>query len=210
MSMNSASGSGSSHASKDDGFTEVKHEQKLKRKSQKGNSSGSGDEQTNKIKKGANFQLQPVILEATDKSKPLACYSPVTVDRCLRRSIGQYDSCKLIKNGNSIVKCQSGNQIETLLNQDSISENNGTCISVSASLIKPVGVKGVIYNVPLNITSDELLWSLNRKLRLSKDLNLKLTTLAQTLYLMTQKQLCYNSVARNYQIRCKLVIYTLM
>lgn len=142
----------------DDGFTVVSNRKNLKRKSKENRSnSWSSDDQTNNMKKAATTQLQPVVLQSTDpSSKSLATYSPITIDRCLRKSIGQYDSCKPIRNGNLVVLCKSSQQIKTLLNLK-VLKDTGISIPVLTSLIKPVGAKGVIYNVPTGISDEELL-----------------------------------------------------
>ena len=94
--------------------------------------------------------------------KPLACYSPITIDRCLRKSIGQYDSCKPIRNGNLVVISKSSNQIKTLLNLNSLSDT-GVSIPVITSVIKPAGAKGIIYNVPTDITNEDMLHCLKEQ-----------------------------------------------
>ena len=91
----------------------------LKRKSEKDrNSISLSDDRIKTAKKSANLQLQPIVLQASDKTKTLAFFYPMVIDRCLRKSICQYKFCKPIRNGNLIVMCKSSNQMKILLNQD--------------------------------------------------------------------------------------------
>ena len=84
-----------------DGVSVVTNKKGLKRKSQKHKSylNNSSDELLNSNKKAATNQLRPVILLANlgDKGgRPLAFYNPTTIDKCLEKAIGQYESCKPI------------------------------------------------------------------------------------------------------------------
>ena len=53
--------------------------------------------------------------------------------------------------------CKTCNRVNTLLDLDSLSDSAGNSIPIIASITKPPGAKGVIYNVPLDITNDDLL-----------------------------------------------------
>ena len=144
------------------GFSVVTNKKGLKHKSQKHKSypNSSCDELLNFNYKAATTQLRPVILQANlgDKGgRPLASYNPITIDRCLGKTIGQYESWKPIRNGNLLIICKTSNQVKTLLDLDSLSDSAGNSIPIIASTTKPPGARGVIYNVPLNITNDELL-----------------------------------------------------
>ena len=153
--------SSSCDPSSDETFKLVTNKKKLKRKSTKNSSKNSSDEQCSSMKRAAITQLQPVMLAAVNGDKPLASFSPIKIDRCLRNLIGQYDSCKPIRNGNLLVNCKTSNQIKTLLNLENLADaNTKTSISVKSSIIIPAGAKGVIYNVPLDITNDDLLMCL--------------------------------------------------
>ena len=142
-------------------FSVVTNKKGLKRKSQKHKSypNSSSGELSNSKKKAAN-QLRPVILQANlgDKGgRPLAFYTPITIERCLGKAIGQYESCKPIRNGNLLIICKTSNQVKKLLDLDSLSDSAGNSIPIIASTTKPPGARGVIYNVPLDITNDNLL-----------------------------------------------------
>ena len=89
--------------------------------------------------------------------RPLASYNPITIDRCLGKVIGQYESCKPIRNGNLLIICKTSDQVKTLSDLDSLSDSGGNSIPIIVSPTKPPGARGVIYNVPLDITNDNLL-----------------------------------------------------
>ena len=71
------------------------------------------------------------------------------------KSIGQYQSCKPIRNGNLIINCKTSNQVQTLLNLDCFSNNN-IFFPVKSSLVAPPYAKEVICNVPFAIPNNEL------------------------------------------------------
>ena len=141
----------------DEGYTLVTNKKGTKRKSKRNSNSCSSDDQSATAKKAAVNQLQPVVLEATG-DKHLSTYSPIAIDRCLRKSIGLYESCKPIRNGKLIIKCKSINQINTLLNLKCLSDTQSS-IPIRSSMVKPIGAKGVVY-VPYNISNEEMLESL--------------------------------------------------
>ena len=89
--------------------------------------------------------------------RPLASYNPITIDWHLGKAVGQNESCKPIRKGNLLIICKTSNQVKTLLNLDSLSDSAGNSIPIIASTTKPPGARGVIYNVPLDITNDDLL-----------------------------------------------------
>ena len=90
----------------------------------------------------------------SDNTK-LAFFSPMVINRCLRKSIGQHEFCKPIRNGNLIAMCKFSNHIKTLLKQYCFSDTiTGTSILILASLLKLTEVNGMIYNVPLNVFND--------------------------------------------------------
>ena len=152
--------SSSSEQTGDESFTLVTNKKNLKRKSRKNTSNSSSDDQFNatSVKNAAARQLQPIVL-ASSNDRPLSSINPITIDRCLRKSIGQYESCKPIRNGNLIINCKTSNQVKTLLNLDCLSDNN-ISFPIKSSLVTPPCAKGVIYNVPLDIPNNELLMCL--------------------------------------------------
>ena len=117
--------SSSSEQTGDESFTLVTNKKNLKRKSRKNTSYSSSDDQSNakSVKKAAATQLQPIVL-ASSNDRPLSSINPITIDWCLRKSIGQYESCKPIRNGNLIINWKTSNQVKTLLNLDCLSDNN--------------------------------------------------------------------------------------
>ena len=99
-------------------------------------------------------ELLPVVLQSkTDKV--LKAYSPIFIDNCLKKCIGPYKACAPLSNGNPIVTCSSAQQVTTLLSCKKLSDGNQT-VEVETCSLKPVGAKGVIYNVPLEISADEI------------------------------------------------------
>ena len=93
---------------------------------------------------------------ASSNDRPLSFINPITIDRCLRKSIGQYESCKPIRSDNLIINCKTSNQVKTLLNLDCLSDND-ISFPIKSSLITPPCAKGVMHNVPLDIPNNELL-----------------------------------------------------
>ena len=147
----------------DDGFTLVKTKKNFKRKSTKQNSKSSSDEQYSSMKRAAITQLQPVVLAATDENNPLTSISPIKIDRCLSNAIGQYESCKPIRNGN-LINCKTSNQIKTLLNLKYLCDSNTqNSIAIKSSIVNLPGAKGVIYGVPLEISGNKLLMCLKEQ-----------------------------------------------
>ena len=64
----------------DENFTVVTSKKNLKRKSEKDrNPINSSDDQTKTAKKSANTQLQPIVLQASDKTKKLASFCPMVI-----------------------------------------------------------------------------------------------------------------------------------
>ena len=149
--------SSSSEQTGDESFTLVTNKKNLKRKSRKNTSNSSSDDQSDakSVKKAAATQLQPIVL-ASSNDRPLSSINPTTIDRCLRKSIGQYESCKPIRSGNLIINCKTSNQVKTLLNLDCLSDNNISFPIKSSAAITPCA-KEVIYNVLLDISNNELL-----------------------------------------------------
>jgi len=106
--------------------------------------------------KGNNaVELLPVVLQSkTDRV--LKRYSPIFIDNYrLKKCIGLYKACAPLSNGNLIVSCSIAQQVKTLLNCKNLSDSNRT-VEVETSSLKPVGAEGVIYNVRLENTTDEI------------------------------------------------------
>ena len=103
-------------------------------------------------------ELLPVVLQAkTDRL--LKTYSPIFIDNCLKKCIGPYKACSPLSNDNLIVTCSCAQQVKTLLSCTTLSDGTKT-VEVVASSLKPVGAKGAIYNVPLEISTEEILQGL--------------------------------------------------
>jgi len=99
-------------------------------------------------------ELLPVVLQSkTDRV--LKTYSPIFIDNCLKKCMGPYKACAPLSTGNLIVTCSGAQHVKTLLSCKTLLDGNKT-VEVETSSLKPVGAKGVIYNVPLEISTDEI------------------------------------------------------
>jgi len=70
--------------------------------------------------------------------------------------MGSYKACSPLSNRNLIVNCCSVQQMTTLLNCTKLTDGV-VAVEVTASPRKPIGARGVIYNVPLDIPTDDIL-----------------------------------------------------
>jgi len=70
--------------------------------------------------------------------------------------MGLYKVCSPLSNGNLIMKCCSVQQMTTLLNCTKLTDGV-VAVEVTASPRKLLGARGVIYNVPLDILTDDIL-----------------------------------------------------
>jgi len=102
--------------------------------------------------------VQPVILESQSDRK-LRAYSPLFIDNCLRKCIGAYLSCAPLGNGNLMIKCSAAQQMKALFSSTSLS-NGKTAVAVKASFLPPPSAKGVVYRVPVEVKTDQLLQAL--------------------------------------------------
>ena len=93
--------------------------------------------------------------------KKLATYSPIAINRCLNKCVGVYGSCTPLKNGNLMVKVETTLQVKGLLALAFLSDDLGVSIPILASLFQPANAKGVIYRVPVDLSTDQLKASLN-------------------------------------------------
>jgi len=87
-------------------------------------------------------KLLPVVLQS-ETDRVLKPYSPIFIDKCLKKCIGPYKACAPLNNGNLIVPCYSAQQVKTLLICKNLSNGNKT-VEGETSFLKPVGAKGVI------------------------------------------------------------------
>jgi len=121
------------------------------RKSKTDSSAGSG-ESCSKGNKAVD--LLPVALERKT-GRELKAYSPVFIHNCLEKCICSYKSCFPLRNGNLIVKCCSLQQMTTLLQCTNLTDG-AVSVEITARSMRPLGARGVIYNVPLDISTDDL------------------------------------------------------
>jgi len=98
--------------------------------------------------------LLPVVLESK-AGRELKAYRPVFIHNCLEKRIGSYKGCSPLRNGNLIVKCCSVQQTTTLLQCTKLTDG-AVSVKIAASSMQPLGARGVIYNVPLDISADDL------------------------------------------------------
>jgi len=122
-----------------------------KRKSKTDSTGGSGGS-CSKQNKAVDLLL--VVLESKTGSA-LKAYSPVFIHNCLEKCIGSYKSCSPLRNGNLIVKCCSVQQMTTLLQCTKL-KDGAVSVKIVARSMRLLGAQGVIYNVPLDISIDDL------------------------------------------------------
>jgi len=122
-----------------------------KRKSKNDSAAGFGKS----CSKNKAVELLPVILEGKS-SRLLKTYNPVYIHKCLEKRIGSYKGFSPLSNGNLIINCCSVQQVTTLLNCTKLTDGV-VPVEVTASPRKPIGARGVIYNVPLHIPTDDIL-----------------------------------------------------
>ena len=70
--------------------------------------------------------------------------------------MGSYKACTPLSNGNLIVNYCSVQQVTRLLNCTKLTDGI-IAVEATASPRKPTGARGVIYNVPLDIPTDNIL-----------------------------------------------------
>jgi len=100
------------------------------------------------------MDLLPVVLESKT-GRELKAYSPVFIHNCLEKCIGSYNGCSPLRNGNLIVKCCSVQQMTALLQCTKMTDG-AVSVKIAAVSMRPLGARGVIYNVPLDISTDDL------------------------------------------------------
>ena len=148
-----------------------------KKKNNNRKKNNSSDSETNggseSNKKAAISELQPVILKNND-AKPLAFFNPIAIDFGLRQAIGRYQTCKPLKNGNLLVKCETVTQVNALLLITHLNLQTGIKIPVTASTLPQPDSKCIIRNVPLQINEEEILDCLKQiKVKFVKRLTFK-------------------------------------
>jgi len=124
----------------------------LKKRKSKTDSTADSGESCSKQNKAVD--LLPVILESKT-GREVKAYSLVFIHNCLEKCIGSYKSCSPLRNGNLIVKCCNVQQMTTLLQCTKLTDG-GVSVEIAASSLRPLGARGVIYNVPLDISTDDL------------------------------------------------------
>jgi len=112
---------------------------------------GSGES----CSKNKAVELLSVILESKS-GRVLKTYNPVYIHKCLEKCMGSYKACSPLSNGNLIANCCSVQQMTTLLNCTQLTDGV-VAVEVTASPRKPIGARGVIYNVALDIPTDDIL-----------------------------------------------------
>jgi len=100
-----------------------------------------------------------LVIHESQSDRNLRAYSPLFIDNCLRKCIGGYLSCAPSGNGNLTIKCSTAQQIKTLLSSTSLS-NGKAAVPVKASLLPPPSANGVIYRVPVEVKTGELMQAL--------------------------------------------------
>jgi len=123
-----------------------------KRKSNNDSADVSGESSS---KQNKAVELLPVFLESKS-NRELTAYSPVFIHNYLERCVGSYKACSPLRNGNLIVNCCSVQEMKTLLKSTKLTDGAVT-VEVAASPLQPLGARGVIYNVPLDISTEDIL-----------------------------------------------------
>ena len=98
-------------------------------------------------------------------SKRLRQYSPSDVDKGLRKVLGaNYADIKVLPSGDICVKCANRDQVRKILCCDDIGSQKMP-IPIHAELYrtKPAEVRGVISDVPLDLTDEEIKLSLSNQ-----------------------------------------------
>ena len=89
-----------------------------------------------------------------------------------KKCIGAYESCVPLQNGNLVVTCTNPQQVKTL---SCIQLTDGKISTpIQTTLRQPVGPKGVIYNVPLDLKAAEILDYLKPQVKFVKRFQYKL------------------------------------
>ena len=101
------------------------------------------------------MELLPVVLESKS-DRQLKAFSPVFIHNCLETCIGSSIACSPLTNGNLIVHCCSVQQMKTFLKCPKLTDGAVT-VEVAASPLQPLGARGVINNVPLDISTEDIL-----------------------------------------------------
>ena len=99
------------------------------------------------------MDLLPVVLERK-AGMEVKAYSPVFIHNCLEKCIGSYKGCSPLRNGNLIVKCCSVQQMTTLLQRTKLTDG-AVSVEIAVSSMRPLGARGVICNVPIDISTDD-------------------------------------------------------
>jgi len=119
---------------------------------------GASDSSANLDIDSSAAGLQPVIVRST-QDRTVRSFSPIYIDNCLKQSIGDYVSWISLSNGDFMIKGRTAQQIGKFLSMTSWSDGKKS-VSISTTLLPPQGSKGVLYNVPLDLT-----WGTPRKFK---------------------------------------------
>ena len=125
--------------------------ERWEKENQNDSAAGSGE----RCSKNKAVEILPVFLESKS-GRVLKTYNPVYIHKCLEKCMGSYKDCSLLSNGNLIVNCWSEQQMTTLLNCTKLTDGVAA-VEVTACPRKPIGARGVIYNVPLDVPTDDIL-----------------------------------------------------
>jgi len=129
--------------------------QKVQRKRKTGAASSSADTGESSCKPNNAGEVLPAVLQSQTE-RQLKSFNPIYVDNCPIKCIGAYESCVPLQNGNLVVNCTNPQQVKTLLSCSQLTDSK-ISTPIQTTLRQPVGPKGVIYNVPLDIKAAEIL-----------------------------------------------------
>ena len=92
-------------------------------------------------------------------TRKLRFYNPMTINRNLYNVLGgNYKDIKVLPSGDLFVNCQNRDQLTRLLQCKNLGDHGGNKIEVSVELykVKAPETKGVITDVPLELSDDEI------------------------------------------------------
>ena len=97
-----------------------------------------------------------VVVKGVDRS--MRSYNPIALNRNLCKFLGgSYADIKVLPSGDLLIRCRNSGQMNKMLSCTDL----GDCgkpiqVTVSAYTLKPIEVKGVISNVPLDLSDAEI------------------------------------------------------
>ena len=139
---------------------------KVQRKRKTGTSESGVNPGESSCKSINTVELLPVVLQSQTERK-LKSFNAIYVNKCLKKCIGAYKFCVPLQNSNLVVTCTNPQQVKMLMSCTQLTDGK-ISTPMQPTLCQPVGPKGVIYNVPLDIKADEILNCLQPQVKFVK------------------------------------------